>query len=302
MRCAILIICHKNPKQVNLLINALQDSDFDFYVHPDKKTNIEKELIAKPNVFIVPKEQQVNVQWAQISMVDATLELLKHALIKKYDYYLLLSGQDLPIRSVFKIKTKLSENPKTNYIHFSPSYQQGGVKNNFDKRNDIYYPQAIIGKKLWQRITRRIYVELTGGYHRTFKWFKRQHQYKFYFGSQWWCLNRETIEWMMGYLQKHDEFYHYYVNCTCSDESFFQTLFMMSPFANNRKSYLHYVDWPDHANSPKKLTIDDYEKIISSDKLFARKIDLSTDKLIIEKILEQGKERYTASDDILIPH
>ena len=37
MKLAILMLCHKKPKQINKLIDALLDDDIDIYIHVDKK-------------------------------------------------------------------------------------------------------------------------------------------------------------------------------------------------------------------------------------------------------------------------
>ena len=51
-----------------------------------------------------------------------------------------------------------------------------------------------------------------------------------------------------------------------------------------REDYLHYVDWSEGGNSPKTLTIDDYEKLKASDKLMARKFDIGTDINILNHL------------------
>ena len=33
MKIAILILCHKNPKQINLLLDKLNHQDIDCYIH-----------------------------------------------------------------------------------------------------------------------------------------------------------------------------------------------------------------------------------------------------------------------------
>lgn len=72
------------------------------------------------------------------------------------------------------------------------------------------------------------------------------------------------------------------------DESFFQTLFMMSPYKETRHNYLHYVDWTSQdgkvKNSPNTLTIADYGAMKNSGYLMARKFDTDVDKVIIEKL------------------
>ena len=79
MRIAILIQCHKNPKQINLLLERLNHPDIDCYLHIDKKADFADKIIHRENVFVLPDEQRVSVEWAQISQVTATLNLLNTA-------------------------------------------------------------------------------------------------------------------------------------------------------------------------------------------------------------------------------
>lgn len=79
MKIAILIQCHKNPKQINLLLERLNHPDIDCYLHIDKKANFAGEIIHRENVFVLPNKQRVSVEWARISQVDATLNLLHAA-------------------------------------------------------------------------------------------------------------------------------------------------------------------------------------------------------------------------------
>ena len=50
---------------------------------------------------------------------------------------------------------------------------------------------------------------------------------------------------------------------------------------------LRYVNWTDGPEYPKTLRLEDYAKIMNSNKLFARKFDETIDKEIIEKIYEK---------------
>lgn len=116
MKCAVLILCHKNSEQINLLINSLQDDDFDFYIHPDKRMLADK-IVKHSNIFIISPEERIKVYWGRISEVDATLKLLRLAnKEKRYEYFFLLSGQDLPIKSVKFIKRYIADNIGYNFI------------------------------------------------------------------------------------------------------------------------------------------------------------------------------------------
>ena len=45
MKIAILILCHKNPKQINLLLDKLNHQDIDCYLHIDKKADFTDKII-----------------------------------------------------------------------------------------------------------------------------------------------------------------------------------------------------------------------------------------------------------------
>lgn len=285
---AILIQCHKNPEQVNMLLDALQHPDVDIYIHVDKKSSISSQLKTSPQIHILPDKYRVDVQWATFSQVRATLNLLRYASHhEKYEHYWLCSGQDYPIKPVDEIVRFLHSKPDTNFIQIWNSKNSiGGAENNYDKRTAIYFPAFVLGNSAVKRIAKRALVELTGGWNRTFSLFRRKapDNVKFFFGSSWICFSGEMEEWMESYLKAHPEYIQFYRNVNCPDECFFQTLVMNSPYKDKREDYLHYVDWSEGGNSPKTLTIDDYGKLLVSDKLMARKFDTEVDRRIIDEI------------------
>ena len=277
MKLAILIQCHKSPKQVNMLIAALQHKDISFFVHVDRKSDIADKIIQRPNVIILPEDMRVDVRWAQFSQVEATLNLLRCATAEQdFDYYCLLSGQDFPIESPETILNFLEQGDKSNYVNLFKSFHSGeSHTNNYDKRNQISYPNWMLSQGSAVRILRRLWVAITGGYNHTFRVFKKKQlqNVDFYFGSSWWCIHHEFAKYLLGYIDKDTNYSLFFKDSSCPDESFFQTLLMNSPYSSTQKDYLHYIDWSEGGSSPKNLTTLDYDKIVSSGKLFARKID-----------------------------
>lgn len=81
MKVAFLMQCHKNPKQINLLLKALKHPQVDVFIHVDSKNENIRENIEKiDGVYLLPKKDCVDVQWAQFSQVQATLNLLDAAI------------------------------------------------------------------------------------------------------------------------------------------------------------------------------------------------------------------------------
>ena len=68
-----------NLSLIHILLERLNHPDIDCYLHIDKKADFTDKIIHRENVFVLPDEQRVSVEWAQISQVTATLNLLNTA-------------------------------------------------------------------------------------------------------------------------------------------------------------------------------------------------------------------------------
>lgn len=75
----------------------------------------------------------------------------------------------------------------------------------FNKRNDVYFSNFVIGRKLWQKVLKNLWIYGTGGWNKTLPIFKRKapDDFKYWFGSQWWCLNGTMAQWIIDYLNEH---------------------------------------------------------------------------------------------------
>lgn len=280
MKIAILIQCHKNPEQINLLLNRLNHPNIDCYIHVDKKADFIDKIIKRSNVYILPDEMRVSVEWAHFSQVVSPLNLLQMAHEKGgYDYYWLISGQDWPLRSMDEIVCFFEEHQGKNFIKYWDNINYGSYKqSNLDKRVQIYFPLCLNGRKTWQRVIKRGLVELTGGYYHTFKIFQRkQLDLKFYFGSAFWALTQETVDWIEQYLKEHEEYCRFYQDSINQDESFFHTLVMLSPYANENTDNLLYQRFQKGANSPDVLKACDLPEARKSKYLVMRKVDMDVD-------------------------
>ena len=52
MKLAILIQCHKNPEQINRLLERLDHPSVDCFVHIDKKQKFADQIIKRKNVYV----------------------------------------------------------------------------------------------------------------------------------------------------------------------------------------------------------------------------------------------------------
>lgn len=291
MKIAYIILCHKNLEQTNLLINQLDDGNCDFFVHIDRKCPICN--FDSNRVFLVSNENRVDIKWAHVSMIYATINAMK--LLKSngtiYDYVFLISGQDFPIKSNAEIQNFLVQNGDSNFIQILDHSNKDYLR--YLKRNSLNYSDFIIKPSFLAKVLKKLYIIITGGSNKTFKIFKRKNTLNttFEFGSQWWAFTFDCFCWILSYIEEHPEYLEYYKNCLTPDESFFQTLFMVSPFANTKKDFLTYLEWSENNNNPRLFLENDFDLLMNqNNKLFARKFDFSVDKGIVDKITNKIKE------------
>lgn len=98
MRIAHLILTHKNPGQLERLLDALEHPGFTFYIHIDKKADQQafSYLSARKNVRFVRK--RTRIYWAGYGTIQATINGFLDILPENYDYINVISGQDFPIK------------------------------------------------------------------------------------------------------------------------------------------------------------------------------------------------------------
>ena len=291
VKIAYIVLCHKNPDQINELIIQLLKNDADVYIHVDLKSNIANEIMNNENVYILSSNESYSVNWGGNDMILATLSLIRHVknTNKEYDYIWLLSGQDYPIVSADVINNILSTDKMCNYIDVID--KRSNEYNRYKKLYEIWYPKWITKNNFFIKSIKRLYMLLTGGFNYTFRFFRRKKTFNFdfYFGSQWWTLTTDCAYYILDYCDNNPDYIKYFDNSIIPDECFFQTLFMSSPYSNNRKDNLTFVNWKDNRRSPETLTIKDVEllKEKSNNKCFARKFDRDVDDSIINNIKER---------------
>lgn len=277
MSIAYLVMCHKNPGQVNQLIGKLLETGGHVYVHIDAACD-DFPIEERENVFIIPKERRIFVRWAGISMMDAEIVLLQSALEAEteYSHFVLLSGEDYPIKSERHIDSFLKSESEYNFIDIKRPEDNDYQR--YEKRNQILFPEIIAGTGLLRRVIKNIYVHLTGGYKKTFGLFCRKNKsgLDFYYGSQWWVLNRDTAKWVCQYLEDHTEVRKFFTYSLVPDECMMQSLVMKSPFKECIKPSLTYVEWGDNRNHPNYLSEFQIDGLRKDDRyLFARKVKLN---------------------------
>jgi hypothetical protein len=305
MKIAYIILAHKYPKQLLRLIDKLNTDDVSFFIHIDKKTDsqVAHQLVTQlQDLAKVSFIKRYNSAWGSFDIVKATLEGIK--LIAKasthFDYIVNLSGQDYFIKSNEQIKNFFEENKGREFLEYfslpCSKWKGGGFRRveywHIPWKDDYFaFPEK---REFKSPISSLFYSFLTSVF---FKKRKLNENFPLYGGSQFWCLTGECVKWINEFTKQNPKFVNSFNYTFCTDEMFFQTLILNSPFKDKVvNEHLRYIDWDNiDAYHPRILTRNDFEKIKQSKKLFARKFDLTIDQDILDLIDQNNIEQILIS-------
>ena len=286
MKIAYLMLSHKNPQLLARAIAALSFENCGFFIHIDRKTNIEEfSGLRGDNIFL--SEQRIPICWGEYSQVEATMGLIRQGLgsSTKYDYFVFLQGSDYPLRSSRYIHRFLEENSGWEFMSIvkmpAPGYP-------LSKINKVRYPSD----KPLRRFASRVLAKV-GLAQRDYK--KHLGGLEAYSGDACWTLSRHACEYIVEFARRNPYVEKYFRNTFTSDEVFFHTILGNSPFHARTRRNLLYRDWSMPGDHPAMLNethikfFETHDKILIADQfgvgeaLFARK--LSDDNLLcVERI------------------
>lgn len=264
------------------MVDKLNNGDFDFYIHVDKKLNINthKELFSYPNVFFI--KDRIDIKWASYTSVMATFNALKQIEASgiKYDYINLMSGQDYPIKSAGYISDFLKKHKGKQFIHYKEFNEWTGAQGRIDKYH--LADMNFAGKYVVQRLVNLI-VEKR----------KVPANIKPYGYSTFWTLTPDCAFYIVKYIANNPDVERYFKYTFGSDEFIYQTVVMNSVYKEDviNNNY-RYVDWSGGGFRPKFLVTEDFEKLKASDCLFARKFSIDVDERILDLIDEENQPLY----------
>ena len=276
MKHAVLITAYKNFNQLENLVNQF-DENFNIYIHFDKKSKLNKTLIHKilKNNNVECLEYKYTVNWGGLNHLKAYLLLCEKALKNKENiYFHLITGQDFPIRSnKFIIDFFNATDEKIDYLEYftMPAaiwWKDGGMgRLKYFNFYDLFNSKSSLGKKCIYYAKK---IQIILNVKRSMKFEK-----KLYGGSTYWSLSRKTLQFVIDFTEQNPVFFKRFKYTFCAEEMYFQTVIMNSEYSKNIvNDNLRYIDWENgNEESPALLDENDYEKIINSNKLFARKID-----------------------------
>ena len=298
IKIAFMLTLYGNVEQANMFIKQLLSYEHSYiFIHIDKKSlKIKDEIIKNERIKIMPKSYLV--EWGDFSQTESVYELMRFVRENgEYDYYSIHSGNDLLIKPMREFVEFLRTDNKYAYTICNklpdPTWQYGGGLG----RLALKWPKCFRRKysaNSPMRYLRSIYGKLYGA--RLIRGRKLPEDIVFWGRSDWYTLRRDCVEFILDYIDTHEEYVELFRDSLIGSEIFFTTLVHM----NEDKEIvsdndLRYIDFNnvDKATpgSPKLLKMEDYENIMKSDRFFARKFDIRVDAEVVERIIaEVGNE------------
>lgn len=277
MRIAHLILAHKNPEQLEMLIKALQHPSFEIFLHIDGKSDQSQftYLTRYPNVRFIRK--RTKIYWAGYGTIQGTLNGFEEIIPLNFDYINVLSAQDYPIKTASYIYDFFKAQAGTEFITCE------SIKDEWKEAASRVHNYHLInfripGKYRLEKILTAILPAR-----------KAPFGYEFVGRANWFALTNKAADFIYRFQKEHPSYVRYFKLCWGADEFFFSTLLFNTPgFREKIKPNLTYVDWSviEEKGHPKILDSGDFDKLTRSDKLFARKFDISRDEKIIHKLAE----------------
>jgi len=281
-----MIMAHN---QWTLLIHLLKALDYeynDLYLHLDKKmgdvdySQLYSQL-KYAKLYILTN--RLDVTWGNYSQIQCEMNLLAEATKTKHLYYHLMSGVDFPLKSQQNIHAFFRENYGTEFVQFEAKKIDKKIQQRVSKYH--FNTKRLDDKTLFDRIVYRILMTLQLRVNRI-----QNTDIIFQKGANWFSITEELAKYVLGKQDVIEKWFRYTL---CGDEMFLQTIVFNSPFrekiaknnfCDNNETILYCIDWT--RGKPYEYTEEDYNYLIDSGMLFARKFNWEKDYRIILKLLD----------------
>ncbi len=270
-KIAYILLCHKDPDAIIQQAERLTAVGDCMSIHFDASAKVEHyrkiktALQDNPNITFARKRCKCG--WGEWSLVQATLYAVEAAVdaFPRATHFYMLSGDCMPIKSA-AFAHEFLDAEEVDYIEsfdfFNSDWIKTGIKEErliyrhyFNERQNkaLFYASFQLQRRLG--LKRNIPADL-----------------EIQIGSQWWCLRRRTIEWILEFTRKRRDVMRFFSTTWIPDETFFQTLVRHTVPENEiRTRTLTFLMFTDYG-IPVTFYNDHYDLLTSQDSLFARKI------------------------------
>ncbi|RPE67188.1 core-2/I-Branching enzyme [Pacificibacter maritimus] len=270
-RIAFILLCHKDPEAIIDQARRLTAAGDYISIHFDARSGKDKfDLIRaglKDNPNVTYATKRIKCGWGEWSLVQASLYAVEaaEAAFPRATHFYMVSGDCMSVKSAEYMHDFLDDNDfdfVESFDFFESDWIKTGIKEErliyrhwFNERSQkwLFYQSFWLQRKLGlqREIPADIQVQI---------------------GSQWWCLRRRTVEWILDFTRTRKDVMKFFRTTWIPDETFFQTLVRhLVPEHEIQSRTLTFLMFTDYG-MPVVMYNDHYDLLVSQDFLFARKI------------------------------
>ena len=292
---AFILLCHKDPEAIVLQAKQLTAVGDFISIHFDARApaeayeKIQNGLRGNPNVTYATK--RIKCGWGAWSLVEATIYAVDAAAkaFPRATHFYMVSGDCMAIKSATYAHRILDEDD-VDYIESFDYFESDWIKTGMKEERLIY--RHFFNERTQKRL-----------FYWSF-WFQRRFGFtreipedvRVMIGSQWWCLRRRTVEWILDFVKERKDVMRFFKTTWIPDETFFQTVVRhLVPENEIRARTLTFLTFTDYG-MPATFYNDHYDMLLGQNSLFARKI--SPEALELKERL--GKLYASERDDFRI--
>jgi hypothetical protein len=275
MKIAYLIRAHYAPAQLGRLVDRLDSENAAFFIHISARTSggthskMQQAVGERANVQWV---ERVATYYAGFSLVQSTIVGLQAiAAAEPTSHTVILSGQDYPARPTPEIEQFFQQQPGKSFVeHFAlpVADKWPGEHGGLDRIRYRYFERINYKTRtLRLPILRRRFPPGLQPYG----------------GGAWCALSHDAVRYITSFVDQKPDVVRFFRHVKIPDEIFMHTVLLNSPLRDTVVGNdVHYIDWSHGGAHPKTLGTEDYDRILESGKLFARKFDVRYDSTILD--------------------
>lgn len=266
-------MAHKDREQLEYLISYFNHPSFKVYLHLDKLADFSYHALKGD---FIPLKENYACAWGSYNVVKATFDLLKLANIDNSDYYLLISGQDYPIKNLDYMINFFKNNEGKSYIHSVPfqNYLPEQRIENAYSRLEVFHIPKRFPVNFYEKIKFSFLFRISQ-LQKKFGFLKLPIPKGLYFGENWFNLHKQLV---VALIDSYDKsiFLRLRLSFGCNMEEVLpHTLLSRQPFASFKiiSNSLRFTIWNHPSNHPEILKFNDLKDHFDSPALFARKFE-----------------------------
>lgn len=285
---AYLIAAYENFDVLEVLMRLVDDERNGVFLHVDKKARgfdpaRFSNICQAAEFHLAPR---MNVYWADYTQIESAIALMRMALRsgKEYEYFHFLSDSDLPIKTQDEIHDFVGANAGSEFVAFNkaPVWAHDWLS--------YYYPlnRFLRARNRTVRAAYKSFRHYSLSMQRA-AGVRRSRDIEIKYGSDYFSISRDLSEYVVS---REEEIARLFRLTFLPSEFYLQTIVWNSHFRdhvfdmdNPYRSNLRHIDFPrGTGSSPHVFDANDFDELVASDRLFARKFSTEVDKSIIEAV------------------